>query len=80
MTVDLSGLTFGEIYEYVGALEGQVRTLTKKTDNRKKFSRRDVEMMKRLSQDGRTHAEIADIFDCNRATVSRNVRGIYNPI
>lgn len=74
----LDEMTPSEVREYVEALEYKVRELTQKTDNRKKLSAGEVNLMRRMWVDGdRTQTELADIFAINRATVSRIVRGEY---
>lgn len=79
--VDLSAMTIQETHEYVEFLENEVKDLRRKTDNRKKLTGREVDMIKRLWDDGngvRTQAELAEIFNVNPATISRTVRGIYH--
>lgn len=74
----LETMTFSDIVEYVDNLEYEVKELRQKTDNRKKLSVGEVNLMRRMWNDGgRTQVELADIFAINRATVSRIVRGEY---
>lgn len=74
----LESMTLGEIEEYVESLEEQVRSLTRKTDNRKKLDQRDAERIRELYTKGNwSQADLADAFDVNPATISRIVRRIY---
>jgi DNA-binding XRE family transcriptional regulator len=73
-------MTFGEVEEYVRALEQEIQELRRKTDNRKKFSPPEVSRIRVMWEKGRhTQADLAWAFDCNRATISRIVRGKYYP-
>ena len=49
-----------------------------KGGNRKRLSKRDLALLHTMKSDGFSQAQIAKVLDCNPATVSRNVRGIYN--
>ena len=71
-------MTHSEITEYVESLEYQIKEMTQKLNNSKKLSAGEVNLMRRMWNDGgRTQRELADIFAVNRATVSRIVRGEY---
>jgi DNA-binding MarR family transcriptional regulator len=75
----LEKMSFGEIAEYVEALEGQVKTLTKKTDNAKKLLPQEVRRIRLLWNTGNwTQAELAEAFMVNPGTISRIVRGEYH--
>jgi DNA-binding NarL/FixJ family response regulator len=45
--------------------------------NKKKLTKRDVEMMRQLKRLGASNQELAAAYDVHHATVSRTVRGIY---
>lgn len=51
---------------------------TSSPSNKPKLSKRDVEMMRQLSRLGASNTELATAYDCNRATVSRIIRGVYH--
>lgn len=48
-----------------------------KPDNRKKLTKREVELIRGLRRSGSTQRDLAVMFEVNPATVSRIVRGIY---
>lgn len=73
----LDSMTIGEIQEYVEALEDEVSSLRRKTDNRKKLDERDAARIRELYDRDWSQAALADAFDVNPATISRIVRGIY---
>lgn len=66
-----------ERIEYIEHLEREVRLLTAKTNNTKRLEMWEVRLMRRMYEDGSTQRQLADIFDVNRGTVSRIVRGVY---
>ena len=45
--------------------------------NQKKLTKREVARIRELKRNGFTQKQIADIFDCHPATISRIVRGQY---
>lgn len=47
-------------------------------NNRKKLSKKEADEIRRLHRTGVSQTELADIYDVNRATVSRIVRNIYH--
>ncbi|WP_280485411.1 hypothetical protein [Nocardia cyriacigeorgica] len=64
---------------YIASLEAQIAELKAKSDNRKKLSPRDVQLIRRFGNTtGMPHREIADAFEVNRATVSRILNGTYH--
>lgn len=79
MTVaPLDEMTPAEVREYVEALEHKVKELTQKTDNTKKLTPGEVNLMRRMHGDrSMTTRELADIFAVNKGTVSRILRGEY---
>lgn len=76
--VDLDSMTLGEIHEYIGSLEDEIKSLRKKTDNRKKLDERDAERIRDLYDTKNwTQAELAHAFNVNDATISRIVNNKY---
>lgn len=49
-----------------------------KNENKPKLTTREVEHIHELARAGHTQTDIASMFDVNRATVSRIVRGLYH--
>ena len=49
-----------------------------KPSNKRKLSQSDVKLIHQMKRNGSPNTEIASVFDINRATVSRIVRGIYH--
>jgi len=45
--------------------------------NKRKLTKRDVEMMRSLKRLGATNQELATAYDVHHGTVSRIIRGIY---
>ncbi|MFE2997957.1 helix-turn-helix domain-containing protein [Nocardia sp. NPDC059246] len=62
----------------IAKLDAEVNTLKRKTDNRKKLSPREVELIRRLASQGFSHRTLADSFDVNKSTVSRTVNNTYH--
>jgi DNA invertase Pin-like site-specific DNA recombinase len=46
-------------------------------NNRPKLTKRDVLLIRQMKRNGETQAAIAEVFDVNRSTVSRIIRGQY---
>lgn len=79
--------TKSETQQYVDEITRLVNELAAKTvvpakpavppSNQKKLTKREVARIRELKRNGFTQKQIADIFDCNPATVSRIIRGIY---
>lgn len=51
---------------------------TKAVDNRPKLTEIDVKYIRQLRRDGLKIREIADIYDVNKSTISRILRGVYH--
>lgn len=49
-----------------------------RNENRPKLTDRDARRIRELERAGYTQSDIASMFDVNKATVSRIVRGIYH--
>lgn len=61
------------------ALLAKVNELeTRRFDNRPKLGKNEVENIKELRRAGYKIAEIADIYDVNKSTISRTLRGVYH--
>lgn len=46
--------------------------------NRPKLTNREVADIRSLHRSGGTQAELADIFDVNRSTIYRTIKGVYH--
>ncbi|QIS16443.1 hypothetical protein [Nocardia arthritidis] len=62
----------------ISELERENTELRRKTDNRKKLSAREVELIRRLGGQGYPHRMLAESFDVNKATISRTINGTYH--
>lgn len=68
----------GELMAENLALREQVERLKASANNGPKLNAADVEAIKQLRREGSTVAEIAEIYDVNKSTISRTLRGIYH--
>lgn len=66
-----------EVSEELRVTEARLR---RASNNRKRFSAREVRNIRELHKQGETQAALAVDYDCNPATISRIVRGIYHAI
>ncbi|ATL72368.1 hypothetical protein CRH09_35765 [Nocardia terpenica] len=63
----------------IAALKRENEILKAKTDNRKKLSPWDVQLIRRFwSTAGLTHQDLAEMFEVNRSTISRILNGTYH--
>lgn len=46
--------------------------------NRPKLTKTDVQSIYHLRRTGLSLKEIADIYDCNKSTISRTLKGVYH--
>lgn len=51
---------------------------SKTRDNRKKLSRREVALIREYHRSGVPTPDIADMFDVNRSTIYRTLKGVYH--
>jgi len=73
-------MTLDEIYEYIETLERENKVLRRKTDNSRRLDIKDARRIRQMYAGGRwKQRELADVFDVNKGTISRIVRGEYYP-
>lgn len=58
--------------------EENAQLKARRLDNRPKLGTKEVENIKDLRRAGYKVAEIAEIYDVNKSTISRTLRGIYH--
>lgn len=75
--------------QLIGDLEQKLRTVVeenqhlrhqlreRRAENRKKLSAEDAELIRDMHRVGWTVTQLAYVFDVNKSTISRIVRGMY---
>ena len=64
-------------YDEIDRLTGEVARLSRRPDNRKKLTPKEVKMIRDMHRAGFSQRDLADQFDVSQPTISRLVRGIY---